>query len=677
MKTLRRIQLSLVILLGGVGLLLGQAQAAQVDNNYPKLASHFIKWEILDKEVAELARFDLLTLDMEVQTNSPEQIAKIRQLNPQIIILAYLNSVEIIDDIHNYRGAEMRNALARGLSDSWWLRDSQGNKISNWPFTSMLNLTDYAAANAQGQRFNDYLADFVINNIKASGLWDGIFFDNAWGDVAWVNGGNIDANNDGRADEINALNQAWQAGFMKTLSKTRELAGPEFIIVGNGTVYQGYQKIINGMMFEGFPAPWESGGTWTGSMKTYLGLEQSNLHPQTSIINSYSGNYNDYAFFRFTFGSALMGNGFYTFNYGTEDYSHSNWYDEYGFFLGTPQSGPYNLLEGKSAELKPGLWRRDFQSGSVIINSTNQDQIYVFSKEEVEKIRGTQDPKVNDGSKITYIKLAPQDGIFIRSQSASVNNTPFVNGYFYRVFNPQGEQTRNGFFSYLNSFPGEAEVAILNNLSGQSELAVSAGFGEIKVQSNGQTLASFYPFSKNYRDRINIALLNKAGNLDQIIAGPYRGGPQVTINSASGKLLGSFFAYDKNLRTGVSVAVGDLDGDGQAEIITGPGAGAEPLIKIFTLGGVLKHSFLAYDKNFKGGVNVAVADVNGNGQLEIITGPGAGGGPHVRVFTAQGQVVSQFFAFDHNYRGGVRVGVSEANARGQADILVGIRDFLF
>ena len=74
-----------------------------------------------------------------------------------------------------------------------------------------------------------------------------------------------------------------------------------------------------------------------------------------------------------------MGNGFYTFNYGTEDYSHSNWYDEYGFFLGAPQSGPYNLLEGKSAELKPGLWRRDFQSGSVIINSTNQDQIYVIT----------------------------------------------------------------------------------------------------------------------------------------------------------------------------------------------------------------------------------------------------------------------------------------------------------
>lgn len=648
---------------------------AEASESYPKLASHFLKWEILDSEVNDLARYDLITLDMETQTNSPEQIVKIRKKNPKIIILAYLNTVELLDQINTYNKAEMRNNFASGLSDNWWLRDESGRKISNWPFTSMFNLTDYCPVNSRGERFNDYLANFVSEKIKASGLWDGIFFDNTWGDVSWINGGNIDANNDGRRDNINEINSAWASGFQKMLTKTRQLVGSDFIIVGNGRVYEGYQKTLNGMMFENFPSPWESNGTWAGSMKTYLRLPDLNLKPNISIINSFSGNFSDYPYFRFSLGSALLGNGFFTFNYSTHDYSQSAWYDEYNINLGKPKSEAYNLLAAKSADIKPGLWRRDFQFGSVIINSTDKEQLHVFSKEEVEKIKGGQDPKFNTGAKISYIKISPQDGALLLRQSNVISGAPFVNGYFYRVYNSAGSQVRNGFFSYLNNFSGEAEVASFENLAGASDVSIMADSGEVVLYNDGQKINSFFPYTKNYREGLNMAVRVKDNRLDQIILGPKKGGPQVTIFSDKGRLLGSFFAYDKKFRGGVSVAIGDIDGDSQDEIITAPGKGMEPLIKIFSMSGVLKNSFLAYDKNFRGGVNIAMGDINSDGHEEIITGPISGGGPHVRVFNRQGNPIYSFFAYDKNYHGGIKVSTGDINFDGQSEILVGIQNF--
>lgn len=102
------------------------------------------------------------------------------------------------------------------------------------------------------------------------------------------------------------------------------------------------------------------------------------------------------------------------------------------------------------------------------------------------------------------------------------------------------------------------------------------------------------------------------------------------------------FAYDKNSRGGVNVAFGDVDHDGEDEIITGPGPGLEPIVKVFSQKGVLKSSFLAYDKKFRGGVSVAVGDVDSDGKNEIITGPISGGGPHVRIFDYQGRVLGGF-----------------------------------
>jgi hypothetical protein len=137
-------------------------------------------------------------------------------------------------------------------------------------------------------------------------------------------------------------------------------------------------------------------------------------------------------------------------------------------------------------------------------------------------------------------------------------------------------------------------------------------------------------------------------------AGP-SGGPHIRIFDRFGRLLYQFFAYDKRFRGGVSVAAADVDGDGQAEIITGAGPGGGPHIRVFDRFGRLLYQFFAYDKKFRGGVSVAAADVDSDGQAEIITGAGPSGGPHIRIFDRFGRVEQQFFAFEPTFRGGLNL----------------------
>ena len=215
-------------------------------------------------------------------------------------------------------------------------------------------------------------------------------------------------------------------------------------------------------------------------------------------------------------------------------------------------------------------------------------------------------------------------------------------------------------------------VAVTTNASGIGQFAVlvnpPAGQPQLTATATG---------ANGNTSRFSNTL--PVGSVPVVVTGTGSGGgPQVNVfDATTNALKASFFAYDASFRGGVRVATGDVTGDGIADIITAPGAGGGPNVRVFDgvtyqpVAGPLG-SFFAYDASFTGGLFVATGDVNGDGIADIVTGVDVGGGPNIRVFSGKtGGLLASFFAFDASFRGGVRVAAGDVTGDGLAEIIAG------
>lgn len=149
--------------------------------------------------------------------------------------------------------------------------------------------------------------------------------------------------------------------------------------------------------------------------------------------------------------------------------------------------------------------------------------------------------------------------------------------------------------------------------------------------------------------------------------------PRVRVLAGDGRQLSSFLVYDKGFTRGVTIAVGDVNNDHSREIVTGTGFGGGPHVRVWNRNGkelFAAGGFFAYDSAFRGGVNVTVADIDGDGADEIITAPGFGGAPQVKAFRPDGTLVAEFFAFDPQMTQGVSVAGGDFDGDGIEEIAV-------
>jgi hypothetical protein len=235
------------------------------------------------------------------------------------------------------------------------------------------------------------------------------------------------------------------------------------------------------------------------------------------------------------------------------------------------------------------------------------------------------------------------------------------------------------------SWQGGASIAVGDiNGDGQADVVTGTPPGLLPVfvasrADGSREIASFDFVYGMFTGGVNVAVGDVTGDgRDDVVTGAGAGGgPHVKVFSFDPTAqdfveVGGFYAYDPGFRGGVHVGVGDVDGDGHDEIITGAGPGGGPHVRVFRADGtpVGGTGFYAYDPAFAGGVVVAAGNLVGDGRAEIVTGAGPSGGPHVKVFDAVGNTLRGFYAYDEWYAGGVSVAVGHAMGPGGAPQIV-------
>lgn len=216
----------------------------------------------------------------------------------------------------------------------------------------------------------------------------------------------------------------------------------------------------------------------------------------------------------------------------------------------------------------------------------------------------------------------------------------------------------------------------------------------------------------DHEDMGMMAQVNILPNVPIYAIGVNGGGtkPKVkVIDPVTNTEVAKFLAYSPTFGGGVNVAVGDVNGDGVYDVITGKGSG-KSLIKVIDgtklnqidpntkeiLDTALLGSFFAYNPVKPGGVFVAAGDINSDGLDDVITGIGPGplvddpdpqgelGSPRVKAVDAtmlnqvdsNGKILPtallvNFLAYGSNFTGGVRVACGDINGDGRFDIVTG------
>ncbi|HEY1188484.1 MAG TPA: FG-GAP-like repeat-containing protein [Gemmata sp.] len=254
--------------------------------------------------------------------------------------------------------------------------------------------------------------------------------------------------------------------------------------------------------------------------------------------------------------------------------------------------------------------------------------------------------------------------------------TPFV-GYLGAIRVASGDFNGDGVLDYAFTTGAgpQTVVKIVNGADGSAlvgEQIVFPGF------RGGLFLAA--------------ADINRDGADDLVISADAGAGPHIqTFRIVSGNLVlqSSFFAFDNPAyRGGARVSAGDLNRDGFADVVVTTGGQAEGRVAIYS-GADLRNGTatrLFPDFNpFAGlwaGLNAAVGDMNGDGFAELAVTPDRGGPAHVKIWSGATlsanpgvlasnlPLTASFYGLPPTDLNGARLALRDTNSDGRAELFV-------
>jgi hypothetical protein len=438
---------------------------AHADGSYPRIFN--VDWSN-DPNARLNSRYDMVTLSPRAL---PAKFDSLQALNPAQKTLispafyAYYNAGPseypvtagpwAPDDPHY--GWDRRYWDLLEENQFWcWGVDSAGTRVHASPYWGMwfANFSSKCPPNAQGKRLCDVFADMVIDDLIASkgGSIDGVFFDHLWDGPGWLHwrmGGcapgptcteqtpgtnwnaGFDLDADGVADHVDSLKVWWSAGVATVFRRFRERMGPDFVILGNG---QHHFTDANGAFHERFPTihgaldpapnPWNF--RWNAAMNGFNGYltawPTQFSAPFRAILDAelaggdrwyYPNTPTHQSLFRFTLGSALLGDGYYGLNNGS--YTCYYWQPEYELRLGWPTGPATPVTQGGVT-----VWTRNYNNGVVWVNPTS----YAVPAGESNPAIPPYDALIQQ----TGGPIGPGDGPTAAIALAAPRPNPFVEG---------------------------------------------------------------------------------------------------------------------------------------------------------------------------------------------------------------------------------------------------------
>jgi hypothetical protein len=250
-----------------------------------------------------------------------------------------------------------------------------------------------------------------------------------------------------------------------------------------------------------------------------------------------------------------------------------------------------------------------------------------------------------------------------------------------KVLNQDGSE-KLSFLAYDEFFAGGVNVAQGDvNKDGVKDVItapLSGGSPHIKVfdGKTGALIHSFYAYDESLATGVNIASGDVNGDgYDDIVTVPRTGAVSHVrvFDGRTGQSIRSFYAYDPSFTGGASLAVTDYDKDGRADIITGAGVGGMPHVRGFS--GKDSFEILSFFANgyFSSfGITVAAGDMNGDGQQDILATAMTGNTAMVEVNDGKTlNMVNNFFPVGSDPTGTITLATQDINGDGKDEVIVG------
>jgi hypothetical protein len=340
-----------------------------------------------------LSKWDLLVLNVNLQESRPEMLDSLRSLNPDIVLLCYFPAAGVWADYES--SGRIGCGYGRKAEEcDWWLYDTKGNRVGDPDYAFCTNFSTNCHPDQNGQTIDQWLAEYIRDEIYASGAWDGVMIDGCHETSWYLNNyeryfvdppAMIDTDRDGVADDPDSLLLWWSTALESFLCRLRQEVGTSYVLVANGITNR-FSDYLQGGIREDFPF---MNGDWETNMFAPYGyITMCNEYLQEPMNYSYLlCQHNDdqhtlyephrtnsfERYLRWTLTSALLGDGYYFLHGSSTSLNGSStnlwWEDYYDLDLGNPTSDLYlDSLWNSIYDRYSLVWRREFEKATVFCN---------------------------------------------------------------------------------------------------------------------------------------------------------------------------------------------------------------------------------------------------------------------------------------------------------------------